>query len=95
MAGSGGPWGGGSSDDEGNRPEDRGNQRPRGPRRPGDQAPLPEIDELMRKGQEKFRVLMGGKGGGGYGGPAAAARCPAGAAALVSLIDRGRGTWLE
>ena len=70
MAGSGGPWGGGSSDDEGNRPEDRGNQRPRGPRRPGDQAPLPEIDELMRKGQEKFRVLMGGKGGGGYGGPA-------------------------
>ncbi len=69
MAGSGGPWGGGSSDDEGERPEDRGNPRPRGPRRPGEPAPLPEIDELMRKGQEKFRVLMGGKGRGGFGGP--------------------------
>ena len=68
MAGSGGPWGGGPSDDD----DDRGANRPgRGPRRPGEGAPIPEIDELVRKGQEKFRVLMGGRrgpGGGGGGG---------------------------
>ena len=69
MAGSGGPWGGGPSDDD----DERGSNRPgRGPRRPGEGPAIPEIDELMRKGQEKFRVLLGGRrgagGGGGFGG---------------------------
>ena len=44
--------------------------QPQGPRR-GDQ--MPEIEELVRKGQDRLRVLMGGKpsGGGGNrpGGP--------------------------
>ncbi len=50
------PWGlpGGSDD----RPP------PGGPRRP-DQ--VPEIEDLMRKGQERLRVLMGGKTGGPRG----------------------------
>jgi len=69
MAGnSGGPWGGGG----GNNGGDRGDDRPRGGnngggRRPGDgnQPQIPEIDELMKKGQERLRVLMGGRGGGG------------------------------
>ena len=73
MAGnSGGPWGGG-----GNRggDDDRNNG---GGRRPQDDGPqIPEIDELMKKGQEQLRVLMGGRGGsggrgtsgGGGGGP--------------------------
>ncbi|MGJ8604192.1 MAG: FtsH protease activity modulator HflK [Marivita sp.] len=68
MAGnSGGPWGGG-----GNNGGDRGDDRPRGGndgggRRPGDgnQPQIPEIDELMKKGQERLRVLMGGRGGNG------------------------------
>jgi membrane protease subunit HflK len=68
MAGnSGGPWGGG-----GNNGGNRGDDRPRGGnngggRRPGDdnQPQIPEIDELMKKGQERLRVLMGGRGGGG------------------------------
>ncbi|WP_439122563.1 FtsH protease activity modulator HflK [Marivita sp.] len=71
MAGnSGGPWGGG-----GNNGGDRGDDRPRGGnngggRRPGDdnQPQIPEIDELMKKGQERLRVLMGGRGGGGMNG---------------------------
>ncbi|HKK97529.1 MAG TPA: FtsH protease activity modulator HflK [Marivita sp.] len=80
MAGnSGGPWGGG-----GNGGGNRGDDRPRGGnngggRRPGDnnQPQIPEIDELMKKGQERLRVLMGGRGdnggnngagGGGNGG---------------------------
>jgi membrane protease subunit HflK len=73
MAGNtGGPWGGGGNsgngdDGRGNGPRgpDRGNGG-RGPRNDGPQ--IPEIDELVKKGQEQLRVLMGGRGGGGGGG---------------------------
>jgi membrane protease subunit HflK len=30
---------------------------------------MPEIEELMKKGQDRLRVLMGGRGNGGSGGP--------------------------
>ena len=75
MAGnSGGPWGGGGGN-KGGGDDDRRNNG--GGRRPGDEGgpQIPEIDELMRKGQEQLRVLMGGRGGrgnatgGGDGGP--------------------------
>ncbi|MDJ0628693.1 MAG: FtsH protease activity modulator HflK [Rhodobacter sp.] len=69
---SGGPWGGGGrnggGDDDDRRPAGGG-------RRPGDGPQIPEIDEIMKKGQEQLRVLMGGRGGGrpngggGSGGP--------------------------
>ena len=68
MAGNnGGPWGGGgSSGDGGNRGKNGGGG---GGRRPdGDGPQIPEIDELMKKGQEQLRVLMGGRGGPGEGG---------------------------
>ncbi|MFM7654507.1 MAG: FtsH protease activity modulator HflK [Paracoccaceae bacterium] len=76
MAGSGGPWGGGggNQDDDGREGRDEG--RKGGPRRPGEGPQIPEIDELVRKGQEQLRVLMGGGGGkrpqgpGGSGGGA-------------------------
>lgn len=67
MAGnSGGPWGGNGSGN--NRPtgkndDDRGNRRPSGQ---SGQVP-PEVEEMLRAGQERFRVLMGG-GNGGSGG---------------------------
>ncbi|ATG47503.1 FtsH protease activity modulator HflK [Celeribacter ethanolicus] len=79
----GGPWGGGG----GNRPtgpsggdnrggDNRGNGRDNNGRRPGDQPQIPEIDEMLNKGNEYLKVLMGGKGGGtgrsggsGAGGP--------------------------
>lgn len=63
MAGhSGGPWGGGGNNGSGD--DDRGT-RGGGGRRPGEDKPqIPEIDELMKKGQEQLRVLMGGRGGG-------------------------------
>jgi membrane protease subunit HflK len=76
MAGSGGPWGGngGSGDD------DRNGQRPEAPRpggrKPGEGPQIPEIDELMKRGQEHLRVLMGGRGNGNGGG----ARPPVGSA---------------
>ncbi|MCF8512139.1 MAG: FtsH protease activity modulator HflK [Rhodobacteraceae bacterium] len=64
MAGGGGPWGGGggNQDDEGRESRDDG--RKGGPRRPGEGPQIPEIDELVRKGQEQLRVLMGGGRGG-------------------------------
>lgn len=66
MAGSGGPWGGGG----GNRGDDNGEDgRPNGGRRPGKDGPqIPEIEEIMKKGQEQLRVLMGGRGGNRGGG---------------------------
>jgi len=79
MAGTGGPWGGNGGDDGGKGPDrgpDRGpNRTP--PRRPADGAPMPELDELLKRGQEQFRVLMGGRGGGnGAGGGGAGAGGP-------------------
>ena len=69
----GGPWGGGGSRGGGNRGSG-GNGSGGGGRGPGDQQPIPEIDEIVKKGQEQLRVLMGGGGGknggsGGSGGP--------------------------
>ena len=60
---SGGPWGGGSG---GNRPNggDNNGGDNRGPKRPQNQVP-PEVEDMLRKGQEQFRVLMGGGGSGG------------------------------
>ncbi|MGJ8625616.1 MAG: FtsH protease activity modulator HflK [Sulfitobacter sp.] len=72
MAGNtGGPWGGGGGD------KGKGNgggrdERPEGGRsNGGDKPQLPEIDDLVKKGQEQLRVLMGGGGrdrGNGTGG---------------------------
>ncbi|MDB2407584.1 FtsH protease activity modulator HflK [Jannaschia sp.] len=78
MAGTGGPWGGGGNSGGGRGTGDgpgRGPDRPNGGRRPGEGPNIPEIDDLVRKGQDQLRVLMGGRGGGprspggGGGGP--------------------------
>lgn len=72
MAGNnGGPWGGGGNrgggDDRGgsNGSNNNGSNNGGG-RKPG--GDIPEIDELMKKGQEQLRVLMGGRGGGSNNG---------------------------
>ncbi len=81
MAGNtGGPWGGGGNSGGGNNGGgnnggsnggggNNGGNRGNGG---GDKPPIPEIDELVKKGQEQLRVLMGGGGrtngtGGGSG----------------------------
>lgn len=75
MAGSGGPWGGGGSGGGGSGGGDD-DDKPRGGRRPGEGPHIPEIEEIMKKGTEQLRVLMGGRGnrgpvngGGGPSGP--------------------------
>ncbi len=66
MAGnSGGPWGGGGNSGGGG--EDRGPNKGGGRRPPEGGPQLPEIDDLVRKGQDQLRVLMGGRGGGSNG----------------------------
>ena len=88
MAGnSEGPWGGGPKKGDGGPPRGPSGPRGAGPNGPGDRRPpgrrpgqegpqIPEIDEMVRRGQERLRVLMGGRGGrpggpggGGGGGP--------------------------
>lgn len=66
---SGGPWGGG-----GNRGGSNGSG-PGGPggggNRPGGGGPdrqLPEIEEIVKKGQQQLKVIFGGRGTGGGGG---------------------------
>ncbi|KFI33653.1 membrane protein [Haematobacter missouriensis] len=67
MAGhSGGPWGGGGSGGGGG--DNRGDDPRGGNRRPGEGPQIPELDQIMKKGQEQLRVLMGGRGTG-TGGP--------------------------
>ncbi|NDV00150.1 FtsH protease activity modulator HflK [Pseudoroseicyclus tamaricis] len=102
MAGnSQGPWGGGGrgpgngNDENGQGGGRDGGRRPGG-RRPGQdgqQGSIPEIDDLMNRGREQLRVLMGGggnnrapnngTGGGGGGGDFRITRGTVGIAALV------------
>lgn len=102
MAGNnGGPWGGGGGNRGGDDlgPGNDGN-RGNGGRRPNEGAQIPEIDELMKKGQEQLRVLMGGKGGGtgsggngtGGGGPMLT-RGTFGLAALAGLVLWGMASF--
>ncbi|WP_321362725.1 FtsH protease activity modulator HflK [uncultured Celeribacter sp.] len=97
----GGPWGGGG----GNRPtggDDRGNGRGgdnrgnNGNRRPGDQPQIPEIDEMLNKGNEYLKVLMGGKGGGNgrSGGGSGGGEGPGVSKGMISLAVLGAiGLW--
>ncbi|MDU8913141.1 FtsH protease activity modulator HflK [Aestuariicoccus sp. MJ-SS9] len=69
MAGNnGGPWGGGGSGQGGGRPPSGGGGGGGGRRPDHEPGQIPEIDELMKKGQERLKVLMGGRGGGGLNG---------------------------
>ncbi|RWR46108.1 FtsH protease activity modulator HflK [Sinirhodobacter ferrireducens] len=60
----GGPWGTG-----GGNGDDRDDNRRPGQRRPGEPPAIPEIEDLMKKGSEQLKVLMGGRGGSGGGRP--------------------------
>jgi membrane protease subunit HflK len=90
MAGSGGPWGGGGS---GGDDDDR--KGGRGGRRPGEGGQIPEIDEIMKKGAEQLKVLMGGRGGGprgpvnGGGGLPSGPKLTGGTLGLATLAALG------
>jgi len=89
----GGPWGGGGGNRGG------GNQGGGGNRGGGGQGPqIPESDEIVRKGQEQLRVLMGGKGGGsGHpgGGSGGAGGFNRGTIGLVVLALAAVWLWMS
>ncbi|EBA15537.1 HflK protein [Roseobacter sp. SK209-2-6] len=93
MAGnSGGPWGGGgSSGGGGNRGNNGGGNNGGGDGRRPEDPQIPEIDELMKKGQEQLRVLMGGRGGGNQGGGGRGGRSGGGGAPLFTKGTVGIG----
>jgi membrane protease subunit HflK len=68
AANNGGPWGGGGGNrgGSGNGGDDRNSGNNGGNRRPPENQ-IPELDDLVNKGREQFRVLMGGGNGGGRG----------------------------
>lgn len=85
----GGPWGGGGNDKKnggsgGGKGPWGGNDR--GGRGPGGQPPVPDIDEIVRKGQEQLKLLMGGGRSGGSRGP----RGPGGPG-ILGIGRRGLG----
>jgi len=85
MAGNnGGPWGGG-----GNNGGD--DNRGGGGKRPGQDGPqIPELEDIVKKGQEQLRVLMGGRrDGGGNGGGAGQGGQPAGPGLTKGTIGLG------
>ncbi len=100
---SGGPWGsgggnkgGGGGDDDGRGPwggNDGGGDRGSGPQRPGGGGggQVPDLDDIVRKGQEQLKVLMGGRGGSGSGrGPGGGGDgFSKGSIALVALAALG------
>ncbi|UOA26500.1 FtsH protease activity modulator HflK [Pseudosulfitobacter sp. DSM 107133] len=98
MAGNtGGPWGGGGSGGDDERGGNRGSNGSGSGGKPGG-GQMPEIDDLVKKGQEQLRVLMGGRGGnngtgggrgpGGGGGPRLT-RGTLGLGALVLIVGWG------
>ncbi len=99
MAGnnSGGPWGGGGNRGGGDRGGEQGGNRgggDNGGRPPSGQGPqIPEIEEIVRKGQEQLRVLMGGRGGAG-GGRGGSGLPKFGRGSLFLIAIAAVGVWL-
>ena len=92
----GGPWGGGGN--RGSGGSGGGNRGGGGGKRPGDDNPqIPEIDELMKKGQEQLRVLMGGKGGdarrGGGGGQGGGGLPSIGRGSILLVVLAAAAVW--
>ena len=92
MAGNnGGPWGGGG----GNRGGDDDRRPPGGGRRPPAGGQIPEIDELVQKGRDQLRVLMGGRGGNGAGGGSGGGDGPQFGRGTIGLVALGAfALWL-
>ncbi len=78
MAGnnSGGPWGGGGNRGDQGGGNNGGGRKPSGGGGGGNRPDMPEIDEIVRKGQEQLRVLMGGKGGSRKGNGSGGGQSP-------------------
>lgn len=94
---SGGPWGGGGKKGGGDGGDDGrgpwGNNNGGGDRGNGQKpsGQVPDIDDIVRKGQEQLKVLMGGRGGtgGGSSGGGGVNGFGKGSIALIALAALG------
>lgn len=89
----GGPWGGGGGGDGGGKSPwgggDRGGKGGGG----GGQRP-PDIEEILREGRERLKVIMGGGGGGGRGKrPSGGGGLGKGGIALILIAAVGFYLW--
>lgn len=96
--GSGGPWGqGGGNRGSGNNGGGDNGGGNGGGRPPSGGGQGPDLDELVRKGQEQLRVLMGGKGGGnnknGHSSGGGGAGIGFGGIGLIALAALGLWTF--
>ena len=96
--GSGGPWGqGGGNRGSGNNGGGDNGGGNGGGRPPSGGGQGPDLDELVRKGQEQWRVLMGGKGGGnnknGHSSGGGGAGIGFGGIGLIALAALGLWTF--
>jgi len=69
MAGGNGPWGGsnGPEDEDDRKAEGRKSDPRNGDNRRPQGAQILDLDDVFRMGQERLRVIMGGRGNGGGG----------------------------
>ena len=84
--GSGGPWGSGGGNQ---RPPQGGGRRPQGGGRP---PQGPDIDDILKKGTDQLRSIMGGRGGGGRGG-AGGSGPGIGRGGIVLVLIAALGLW--
>jgi membrane protease subunit HflK len=94
----GGPWGGGNKGGGGRGPWGGGGNNKGGGNGggPGGQPPIPDIDEIVRKGQEQLKILMGGRrtAGGGPGRGGATGGGGIGKRGLILLAGGAFALWV-
>ncbi|MEM7240859.1 MAG: FtsH protease activity modulator HflK [Pseudomonadota bacterium] len=86
--GSGGPWGSGG----GNRPpQGGGGKRP--PQGGGRPPQGPDIDDLLNKGRDQLRAIMGGRGGGSGGASGSGGGGGIGRGGIILILIAALGLW--
>ena len=87
-----GPWGSGkkkNTNNDGNKSPWGGNSGNNGSGSGQGETGIPEIDQIVKKGQERLRVLMGGRGGSSGGNGSGKGGTPNFGKSTISLIIVG------
>ena len=85
-----GPWGSGkkkNTNNDGNKSPWGGNSGNNGSGSGQGETGIPEIDQIVKKGQERLRVLMGGRGGSSGGNGSGKTNI----LEAISLLNQGKG----
>ena len=88
--GSGGPWGSGGGN---NRPPQGGGGGRRPPQGGGRPPQGPDIDDLLNKGRDQLRAIMGGRGGSTGGGSGSGGGGGIGRGGIILILIAALGLW--